>query len=39
VSSINRFTYVNVTGIAMAVIVMARASVYAVSAPGALPVN
>ena len=36
-SSINRFPYVNVTGIAVAVIVMASASVYAVSAPDALP--
>ena len=32
-SSINRFPYVNLTGIAVAVTVMASASVYAVSAP------
>ena len=36
-SSINRLPYVSVTGIAVAVIVMASASVYAVSAPDALP--
>jgi len=36
-SSINRFPYVNVTGIAVAVIVMASASVYAVSTPDASP--
>ena len=35
-SSINFFSYVGVTGIAVAVIVMASASVYAVSAPDAL---
>ena len=36
-SSINLFSYVGVTGIAVAVIVMASASVYAVSAPDAPP--
>ena len=36
-SSIDRLPYVNVTGIAVAVIVMASASVYAVSASDALP--
>jgi cytochrome c len=37
VSSIKSFPYVNVTGIAVAVMVMASVSVYAVSAPDARP--